>query len=465
MNQRPNFQQQFLQKVRDYIIQHRLLSVGERYLVAFSGGADSVSLLLILKQLGYSVEAVHCNFRLRDDESDRDEQFCVELCQHMGVKLHRIHFDTKSYADLHKVSIELAARELRYRYFEQLRQDIGANGICVAHHQDDHVETILMNLVRGTGLQGLTGIHPKNGYVLRPLLCVDREEIEIFLSLQDDIVTGNLGQRYIIDSTNQQMDATRNKFRHQILPLLRNINPSVTQNITQMSELLSDVAKVYDVAMKENMDRSRTDRGYSVKNIMAGSSPEGTLYAILSGYGFTANQVRNIFPHLLSDSGKLWESRSHLLTIDRGELLIADKGEECFSDQKMMMLIPEPGTYVFSTKQKFCFTVKPRENDFMPSRERTFVTLDADMVKWPFSVRYVQNGERFVPFGMNGSRLVSDYLTDRKCSLFDKRRQLVVTDANGEIVWLVGERTDNRFRVTETTETILIISYGANETC
>ena len=267
MNQRPDFQQQFLQKVQDDILRHHLLSLEKRYLVALSGGADSVALLLILKKLGYSVEAIHCNFQLRGNESDRDEKFCVELCQHLGVELHRIHFDTRAYAALHKVSIELAARELRYRYFEQLRHDIGADGICVAHHLDDQVETIMMNIVRGTGLQGLTGIHPKNGFVLRPLLGVERKDIERFLASVNDVVTGECGQRYVTDSTNLQEDATRNKFRLRILPLLRDINPAVTKNIAQMAELMSDVAEVYDAAMAESIERCRTDRLMLIKQL------------------------------------------------------------------------------------------------------------------------------------------------------------------------------------------------------
>jgi tRNA(Ile)-lysidine synthase len=159
-------------KVCEYIKKHKLLEANELYLVALSGGADSVALLLLLKEGGFNVHAAHCNFHLRGAESDRDEAFCVELCQQLGVELHRAHFDTREYAELHKVSIEMAARELRYKWFDQLRQDMGAAGICVAHHRDDSVETVLLNLVRGTGLRGLTGIQPRNGFILRPFLCV-----------------------------------------------------------------------------------------------------------------------------------------------------------------------------------------------------------------------------------------------------------------------------------------------------
>ena len=213
----------FEQNVEQFIARHQLLDKDKPCLIALSGGADSVSLLLALLHLGYKTEACHCNFHLRGSESVRDEQFCVSLCERLGVPLHRIHFDTEQYASLHKVSIEMAARELRYRYFEQLIQDLEAQGVCVAHHRDDSVETLLINLIRGTGINGLTGIAPRNGHVLRPLLDVSREDILEYLSLQQ--------QDYVTDSTNLVPDVVRNKIRLQVLPLLRTINPSVSDSI------------------------------------------------------------------------------------------------------------------------------------------------------------------------------------------------------------------------------------------
>ena len=176
-------------KVDAYIKRYKLLEPSKLYIVALSGGADSVALLLLLKNAGFNVHAAHCNFHLRGAESDRDEAFCEQLCVDKNIPFHRAHFDTRAYAELHKVSIEMAARELRYRWFEQLREDIGAAGICVAHHRDDSVETVILNMVRGTGVHGLAGIRPQNGYILRPLLCVSRAEIEDFLAER--------GQKYV----------------------------------------------------------------------------------------------------------------------------------------------------------------------------------------------------------------------------------------------------------------------------
>ena len=225
-------------KVADFIAKHQLLSHDDLHVVAISGGADSVALLLILKQLGYRIEAAHCNFHLRGDESDRDEEFVKSLCKSYDIPLHLIHFETGEYATLHQVSIEMAARDLRYGYFRQLCQDIGASDVCVAHHRDDAVETLLMNLIRGAGIHGLTGIRPKNGQIVRPLLCLSRQEIEDYLK--------TIHQEYVVDSTNLVDDVVRNKIRLRVLPILREINPNVAENIDKTAHYLQQTEKIFN---------------------------------------------------------------------------------------------------------------------------------------------------------------------------------------------------------------------------
>ena len=222
----------FEDRIEKYIERFSLMEKDALYLVALSGGADSVSLLLVLKKLGYRVEACHCNFHLRGEESIRDEKFCEQLCISENIPFHHIHFDTKSYSELHHVSIEMAARNLRYSYFESLRKDLNADAICVAHHQEDSVETVLINLIRGTGVKGLRGILPKNGNIIRPLLCVNRSEIEGYLAA--------LNQGFVIDRTNLIDDVVRNKIRLNIIPLLEQINPRVKDNILKTIKLQTD---------------------------------------------------------------------------------------------------------------------------------------------------------------------------------------------------------------------------------
>jgi tRNA(Ile)-lysidine synthase len=280
-------------KVSSYINKHKLLNANDLYIVALSGGADSVALLLLLKEGGFNVHAAHCNFLLRGSESDRDEAFCVDLCRQLGVELHRAHFATREYAEAHKVSVEMAARELRYNWFEQLRKDIGAVGICVAHHRDDSVETVLLNMIRGTGLRGLTGIQPRNGYVLRPLLCVSRDEIEHFLAKR--------GQKYVIDSTNLETDVMRNKVRLQVLPLLRTLNPAVSENIQRMVENVTEAQIVLD-SLVDDLKKSNT---LELSELEKYGSSEYVIYEWLKNYGFNSTQIRQI---LEAETGKIVSS-------------------------------------------------------------------------------------------------------------------------------------------------------------
>ena len=480
--------------MRRFASVHELFVYGGKYIVALSGGADSVSLLFVLKhlehELGIDVEAAHCNFHLRGAESVRDEEFCKQLCERLSVPLHLIHFDTQAYADLHRVSIEMAARDLRYGYFENLRRDIEAQDICVAHHRDDSVETVLLNLVRGTGLRGLRGIQPRNGNIIRPLLSLSREDVVQYLDA--------LGESYVTDSTNLHNDVKRNKIRLDVMPLLRELNPSVSQSIFESSLRVGEALKVFDEAMKQSIaDVTTPPRGctcpkctnqpvrkctnqpllvqqsllhqqrctlqanhpltISIDRLKQQPSPEYTLHEILSPRGFTSAQIEQIYGSLdTCSAGKIIASDSHELAFDRGSLLVQPRTN--VADAARSMRIPETGTYVFSDSLKIKVAAEDCGDDYVPSRAADCVCLDASDIKFPLTLRHIEQGDRFVPFGMNGMKLVSDYLTDRKKNVFEKRAQLVVTDAQQRIVWLVGERTDNRFRITPHTQQALCLT-------
>lgn len=471
----------FIKKIQDFIRKNQLLRPDGKYLVALSGGADSVALLLTLHELGYQTEACHCNFHLRGEESDRDELFCVHLCQQLGIPLHRIHFDTHTYAELHKESIELAARNLRYNYFEQLRKDVEADGICVAHHQDDSVETVLINLIRGTGLQGLTGISPKNGFILRPLLSIDRKAILEFLAERN--------QEYVTDSTNLVDDVVRNKIRLNIIPMLKEINPAVCNNIAATSRYVEGAVKTLDSYFAESLKKKRdsdwsekevsTDFSKNDRNIKNGKrfsekkveddckkiskdwvlsqgSSEYALFYVLSPFGFTGKVIGEILESI-HNVGKTWKSASHRLLIDRETLLVEELSDSHFKSIK----IPESGNYVFRSadgkEQKIKVKVEERQEDFVPSKEKHIVTLDADKIAFPLTLRQVQEGDVFHPFGMKGKKLVSDFLTDKKKNLFEKERQLVLADASGKILWVVGERTSELCKIQDSTKIVLRI--------
>ena len=443
-----------LNKIKRFIVSEHLLRVDALYLVALSGGADSVALLLCLKELGYRIEAVHCNFHLRGEESLRDEQFCEDLCQRENIPLHKVHFDTQAYADLHKVSIEMAARELRYRYFFQLKEALGADGVCVGHHKEDSVETILINLVRGTGLSGLMGIRPRNHDVIRPLLCVSRQEIEDYLRQQ--VVP------FVTDSTNLIDDVVRNKIRLNILPQLSEINPSVTDAILTTANHLSEVDAIVQESLKTALGKavsfinpatqvssnslSNEPFQLDLSVVRTFPSPSYLLFYILKPLGFSSSQITEMVSHLDGQTGQLWYSPSHELTHDRGFFMVLPREEA----EPRQLVIPETGRYVYDEQLSLRLTERaliPSSNVSF-SKVPTVVDLDASSIRFPLTLRRVTEGDRFTPLGMRGTQLVSDFLTNLKCNRFEKRNQLVLLDATGTILWVLGLRINDRFKLT-----------------
>lgn len=445
----------FVASVSSFANIHHLFAKEGIYLVALSGGADSVALLLALLDIGVRVEAVHCNFHLRGEESDRDEQFCKDLCCKYNVELHLVHFDTREYAALHHVSIEMAARDLRYAYFERLRSDMGAEAICVAHHRDDSVETVLLNLVRGTGLRGLRGIQPKNGNIVRPLLCVSRDDIECFLD--------SIGQDYVTDSTNLHDDVKRNKLRLDVLPLLETLNPDVRQSIFRTSLRVGEALKMFDAAMTESVakvfaENSLGGGAINLQTLLSQPSPEYVLFEILGRFGFTSRQVDDIYASIgACGIGKVFSSSEYDLLFDRDQLVVEKRKGE--AERQRVIRIPEPGSYVFGDELRVKAVEEECGADYKPSRSNSCVCLDAAELAFPLTIRHIAKGDRFMPFGMHGqSKLVSDYLTDRKKNAFEKRAQLVLCDSKGRIAWLVNERIDDRFRISDKTQKAVRIS-------
>ncbi|MBO4820809.1 MAG: tRNA lysidine(34) synthetase TilS [Prevotella sp.] len=437
--------------VEDFIANHRLMGRDKTTLVALSGGADSVALLYVLHDLGYPIEAVHCNFHLRGEEADRDEDFCRRLCEGLGVAFHMAHFATREYAETHHVSIEMAARFLRYDYFERLRVDIGADVVAVAHHKDDSVETVLLNLIRGTGVHGLAGIAPKRDHIVRPLLCVGRGDIEAYLAEK--------GLTYVTDSSNLVDDVVRNKIRLNILPLMRDINPSVADSIAMTAERVRQAAAVFDQTMAKRVaDAMVGTQGKGVVAYDLRQVPdEYTLFYMLKDFGFSPAAVADIFLAMQTHrTGAVFASTSHELAFHRERMFVRP-----LQSPFKPMTIPIEGNYVLAENKKLKVSRKVIDNTFDLPKQPLMVALDADKVVFPLYVRQAVQGDRFAPFGMNGkTRLVSDFLTDLKIDLFQKRDQLILTDASGTILWVMGRRPDHRFRITETTIHALLLELS-----
>ncbi len=439
------------QQVKEFIEEEALLRPGEKLLVALSGGADSVALLHILQSLGYQCQAAHCNFHLRGDESDRDEVFVRNLCQASGITLHVVHFDTCAYAASHKVSIEMAARQLRYDWFGQLCEEHGLDHVAVAHHRDDSVETVLLNLVRGTGIAGLTGIRPRNGRVVRPLLKLGREDILAYLKM--------VGQTYVTDSTNLQDEFLRNKIRLRLLPLMAEMNPSVKEGIAAMTQRLAKVERIYNDVMAEAASRVFDEgrRVIHIPSLLAEKEPENLLFELLHPYGFTASQIKDIFHCLSGVSGRRFVCARWIVLKDRDQLLIQER-VACPSENEWL-IEDAPAEIGMSDGSRLEVRRVSLVPDYQISRLPQVASLDASKVVWPLTVRRWRAGDKFSPFGMRGKKLVSDFLTDCKLSLFEKEKQLVVCDACGHILWVVGLRSDERTRLTGTSAEVIELEW------
>lgn len=437
--------------VRAYIEKYQLLEESCPVLVGLSGGADSIALLTLLAKLGYSCIAAHCNFHLRGEESMRDERFAEEYAKTLQVPFLKTDFDTEQYAAANHLSIEMAARELRYNWFEEKRSETGAQAIAVAHHRDDSVETVLMNLVRGTGIRGMSGIRPKNGYVVRPLLCVTRKEITAWLD------AGNIS--YVTDSTNLSDAYTRNFIRLRILPLLEEINPSVRTAIARTADHLSAAEAVY-MHVVEQAKAEVLDEGnrISIPALMHYSSPDAILYELLKAYNFSRTVSEDIYAALEGEPGKLFFSPTHRLVKDRDYLLLSSIETK-----------PEQ-TYVLSgNEEKWVGPVELSFNrvviseNFHIRKDKNIAYFDYDKLAFPLTLRTWKDGDWFIPFGMKGRKKLSDYFSDRKFSRFEKERVWLLCSGN-DIIWIVGERLDNRYSIGSATKCALIVNFFSTKT-
>ena len=435
-------------RIEKYIVKNMLLSPGSKVLVALSGGADSVALLVVLMKLGYRCEAMHCNFHLRGEESNRDERFVAELCARHNVSLHTVHFDTAAYAKKQGISIEMAARELRYAAFEEQRAKIGAEAIAVAHHRDDSAETLLLNLLRGTGIKGLCGIQPKNGYIVRPLLCVGRADIIDYLKWRNET--------FVTDSTNLTNDYTRNKIRLDIIPRLAEINPSVLESLAATANRLREAEQIYNKAIKDAISRIMSGNTIDISALKKETAPQTLLHEILSPLGFNSTQVANISETIESEGCREVTNREWRIIKERDTLLIVPNEEQ----KEYTLSLPAEGCI---DTGRGTLIIERLSFDGNIPKESNRAMIDTSKLKKPLTLRSVRKSDRFAPFGMRGTKLVSDYLTDRKKSIIDKRQQLVVIDATGAIVWLVGERPAAPYCVKNSTKEVIALEWKSKE--
>lgn len=431
-------------KVADFVARHGLMPADTHALVALSGGADSVALLRILLTMGVKCTAVHCNFGLRGEESDRDEEFVRNLCDIHNVPLRVKHFDVPEYEREHKVSTEMACRELRYAWFEEERVIVEADVIAVAHHHDDNVETLFLNLLRGSGLQGLAGIKYRNGVIVRPLLCLTRVEIEEYLHA--------LGQDYVVDSTNLENDYKRNKIRNVLLPCVRSLFPNADAGIARTLQNLQGCNELYQLSV-EQMKNDIIERNGELVGLHLDSlhnqkeARETMIFELLKEFGFNSVDSTNISKALDEpDSvGNCYLSATHEAVIERETIDVfpheIDHVTPVEIDLPQLLNENNPGCVISAQYMK--------HSSVKDVNGRDAIALDMSVLQRSpiLTLRRWQIGDRIRPYGMRGSKLVSAILHDAKFSEYTKRRTRVLVDAEGDVLWILGVRSSGKYTV------------------
>ena len=441
------------EKVRRYIAENNLYNIGHATIATVSGGADSICLASMLKRLGIDFFAVHCNFHLRGEESMRDEKFVEDFCKRNDIKLFKTDFETEKYASEKHISIEMAARELRYAYFEEIRKNMGAESISVAHHRDDNVETFLLNVTRGTGIRGAGSIKAVNNRIVRPMLCLSREEILEYLK--------EIGETYVTDSTNLECDFSRNKIRLKVIPLLKEINPAAQANIAQTIENMNEVLKIYDQYMKEHIQQCCTEKDgtfiINKKKLSATASPTSVLHEIIYPLGFTLSQEKDIIKNMDDRTGAIFSSSTHTLLLDRESIIIEPSStgnEEIFDIE----ISDTPTSACIKQWGQMDFVTVPIE-EVVIEKDCSKAFFDAEKLGRHLTIRSVRTGDAFQPFGMKGKKkLVSDYMTDVKMNRFEKERQQLLISGK-DIAWVIGRRSSDKFRIDENTTHAVIVSF------
>lgn len=419
----------------------------DKILLAVSGGVDSMVMTDLFVRSGYKFSMAHCNFHLRGEESNRDEAFVREYAQNNNIELFVQDFDTYSYMDKEKKSLEMSARELRYDWFKRIAEENGFDYLATAHHADDSIETFLINLLRGTGIAGLHGILPKSGYVIRPLLFVGRKKINEY-SQRNNIA-------FVEDSTNKDTKFTRNKIRNEIVPLLKDISPNFDVVLKRDIERLRETEQVFRSVVdktKKDILKKKGDRvELSIEELRKLNPIHIFVYEILSEYGFNDSNINAICDSLEdnSASGKMFYSDNYRLLRDRKSLFITKKEDENVSEnytiENYNTQIDRPISLHLETLRDLRFIRIPKE--------KSVAMFDYDLLKFPLELRHWKPGDVFSPFGLHGKQKLSDFFTNQKYSIIDKERQWLLCSGD-DIIWVVGERISDKYKITNKTKTI-----------
>jgi tRNA(Ile)-lysidine synthase len=434
----------------EFIREKQLIRSDEKVLLAVSGGADSVLMARLFKDNNFTFDIAHINFRLRGTESDEDEVFVRELAAALGVRFFTKSLDTRQYASDHKISVEMAARDLRNEWLGDLKNEEKYQSVALGHHKSDHLETVLLNLTKGTSIRGLRGIMPVSGIYIRPMLFATREEIVEYAT--------SLGLKWRTDSTNSDIKFQRNLIRKEVVPVLKKINPSIEGSVFENTYYLSLIEKFMNSELKSLYDQIvRIDGEITMINknaLISSGASELLLFEILKPLMFNSRMIRRINLNLNSEPGRIFSSPDFDLLIDRDDLFLTKKSEISIKNN---LVINQPGKYKFNDQEITVDMIL--KSAVVNLKDSNVGYLDQSKVEFPLTIRFWRFGDYFYPFGMNQSKKLSDYLIDEKIPLLTKRKICVVESGN-DICWIVGMRIDNRFGINEKTNKIIKISVN-----
>ncbi len=438
------------EKFENYIKHNKLFDNQDNLLLALSGGCDSVALFWLLKKLNFNFSAAHCNFNLRNEDSDKDELFVKELCKENDIQLFNTAFNTNEYAENNKLSIEDAARKLRYNWFEEIREKNNFSYILTAHHLDDKIETFFINLTKGTGIKGLRSILPKRNFIVRPLLFIEKSEIEKYC-FENKI-------KYRTDKSNFDTNFLRNKLRHNVLPVFNEINPKFKQGMLNNFQIFSEFENIYtDFIEKEKQNILKEDKNLiyiDLDKLLKSSAPFSLLFEIIRPYGFKSAQNKHILNNINNlQNGKLFLSKTHRILKDNNFLIIDTKK----NNKNEIIYINEKTDFIDDPIKLSFILSEEIPSELKTDNDTAFV--NAEKILFPLILRKAEKGDFFCPFGMKGKKLLSDFFTDNKINRFERENIRILTTNKNEIIWIVGLRTDERFKITENTRKILQIKW------
>jgi tRNA(Ile)-lysidine synthase len=441
------------EKFTQFIQQNALFNPEERVLLALSGGKDSVLMAHLFQAAGYRFGLAHANFGLRAAESDADERFCEAFAKQLDVPFYTTRFQTQAYAQAEQLSIQMAARELRYQWLEHLRQSEGYHYVAVAHHQNDSVETILLNLVRGTGVSGLHGILPKRDFLIRPLLYLSKVEVDALVAKE--------GLAYREDSSNQSLKYARNKIRHEVVPVLKELNPSLEHTFEQNARRMAELEELLHQRVAELREQLfETAAAGTLRIALAPLKtlrPQKTLlFELFKPYGFTESVLADLCASWDGQVGKVFQSVTHELLLDRDYLYLSTA---LFASPLATTVQPNQTDISWNRQH---YTLKNIDiAEFVLEKTNQKAQLNADLLVYPLVLRSWQIGDTYQPLGMQGQKKLSDLFIEHKMPRNQKINTLVLQNGNGDIVWVAGMRIHERYKVGSNTKKVLILALNA----